>query len=279
MMHLTRQLNAICSIPNQLTHVTIACSLNTTITQIRFYRIAYLVPTSSILSFSKLCSKTKWEIRNRGLASISSDVGRGLPENFDTMGEVAHTGGWRKLSVDDFRDVDWNRLFLEHTVCALCLTLVGEAELIRSKDLSVPLAWASGLTKDPLRHPFATVFAPGTASAWIAMSIRPACWSTLWWTSSPWVDVNWSGVNLTQNYLAIVLLEVRTSKKGIASLIDRWGLRRSLALRYDRTASYPGLPLWPEGTIQPEAYLDPKPYSLMLTINPKQSRDGTFQLL
>jgi hypothetical protein len=50
--------------------------------------------------------KTKWGIRNRGLASISSDVGRGLPENFDTMGEVAHTGGRSKLSVDDFRDVN-----------------------------------------------------------------------------------------------------------------------------------------------------------------------------
>ncbi len=32
--------------------------------------------------------------------------------------------------------------------------------------------------------------------------IRPACWNTFWWTCRPWVNLNWSGVNLTQNYLS-----------------------------------------------------------------------------
>ena len=34
---------------------------------------------------------------------------------------------------------------------------------------------------------------------------RPACWNTFWWTCnscSSWVNINWSGINLTQNFLS-----------------------------------------------------------------------------
>ena len=159
-----------------------------------------------------------------------------------TMGEVL-TGGRCKLSVDDFRDVDWNRvIFRTHCLCPL-----------------FNLRWRS--RDDPFQRP--SVFAGLSIRLTWALSGIPSRWYSLrgrrvrprhvdkarllkHFVDGLVVlefDVNWSGINLTQNYLSILDTGGSNQYNRDSKPINRWGLRRSLALRYNRTASYPGLPL------------------------------------
>ena len=152
----------------------------------------------------------------------------------------------------------------------LRLTLDGEAETVRSRDLSVSFRWLKQQTwrrPSPASHRDGIRSGDGECDR--AMLLRLACWNSFWWTCSSWVDVNWSGINLTQNYLSN--RDTGGSKPvqiGIASNNNRWDRSRSPALH------------WPDGLVSGVAVVArrnnstgslpwPKAYSLMLTINPK----------
>ncbi len=36
----------------------------------------------------------------------------------------------------------------------------------------------------------------------------PTCWNTFRWTGSPWVDINWSGINLPVNVVKYKIIDV-----------------------------------------------------------------------